>query len=62
MFIFQAEGPTVRDLKVRYATGKKTTKSKKKMDKAMKVLTVLLLLILQYHDLYRYILQLNELS
>ncbi|KAK5879068.1 hypothetical protein CesoFtcFv8_024412 [Champsocephalus esox] len=34
----EAEGPTVRDLKVRYATGKKTTKSKKKMDKAMKVL------------------------
>ncbi|XP_068430070.1 protein SDA1 homolog isoform X1 [Clinocottus analis] len=34
----EAEGPTVRDLKVRYATGKKTCKSKKKMEKAMKVL------------------------
>ncbi|XP_043400716.1 protein SDA1 homolog isoform X6 [Chelonia mydas] len=32
------EGPTARDLMVRYATGKKTTKHKKKMEKAMKVL------------------------
>ncbi|KAM3599533.1 uncharacterized protein V6R79_007514 [Siganus canaliculatus] len=33
-----AEGPTVRDLKVRYSTGKKTSKNKKKLEKAMKVL------------------------
>ncbi|XP_030421027.1 protein SDA1 homolog [Gopherus evgoodei] len=32
------EGPTARDLMVRYATGKKTTKHKKKLEKAMKVL------------------------
>ncbi|XP_075785546.1 protein SDA1 homolog [Pelodiscus sinensis] len=32
------EGPTARDLKLRYATGKKTTKHKKKLEKAMKVL------------------------
>ncbi|KAM3936843.1 protein SDA1 homolog isoform 2-T2 [Leptodactylus fuscus] len=32
------EGPTARDLMVRYATGKKNTKSKKKLEKAMKVL------------------------
>ncbi|XP_026509117.1 protein SDA1 homolog [Terrapene carolina triunguis] len=32
------EGPTTRDLMVRYATGKKTTKHKKKLEKAMKVL------------------------
>nr|XP_048704054.1 protein SDA1 homolog isoform X2 [Caretta caretta] len=32
------EGPTARNLMVRYATGKKTTKHKKKMEKAMKVL------------------------
>ncbi|MEE6460410.1 hypothetical protein FKM82_000958 [Ascaphus truei] len=32
------EGPTARDLMVRYSTGKKTTKLKKKMEKAMKVL------------------------
>nr|XP_057908281.1 protein SDA1 homolog [Doryrhamphus excisus] len=32
------EGPTTRDLKVRYSTGKKTTKNKKKLEKAMKVL------------------------
>ncbi|TFK01519.1 Protein SDA1-like protein [Platysternon megacephalum] len=32
------EGPTARDLTVRYATGKKTTKHKKKLEKAMKVL------------------------
>ncbi|XP_054468221.1 protein SDA1 homolog [Anoplopoma fimbria] len=34
----EAKGPTVRDLKVRYSTGKKTSKNKKKMEKAMKVL------------------------
>ncbi|KAL2099698.1 hypothetical protein ACEWY4_004092 [Coilia grayii] len=32
------EGPTSRDLMVRYNTGKKTSKNKKKMEKAMKVL------------------------
>nr|XP_055036706.1 protein SDA1 homolog isoform X1 [Misgurnus anguillicaudatus] len=32
------EGPTVRDLMVRYSTGKKSSKNKKKMEKAMKVL------------------------
>nr|XP_006133967.1 protein SDA1 homolog [Pelodiscus sinensis] len=32
------EGPTAKDLKLRYATGKKTTKHKKKLEKAMKVL------------------------
>ncbi|XP_053195871.1 protein SDA1 homolog [Scomber japonicus] len=34
----EAEGPSSRDLMVRYSTGKKTTKNKKKMEKAMKVL------------------------
>uniref|UniRef100_G3PVH5 Protein SDA1 n=1 Tax=Gasterosteus aculeatus aculeatus TaxID=481459 RepID=G3PVH5_GASAC len=34
------EGPSVRDLKVRYSTGKKSCKNKKKMEKAMKVLRV----------------------
>ncbi|XP_070706421.1 protein SDA1 homolog [Pempheris klunzingeri] len=34
----EVEGPSVRDLKVRYSTGKKTSKNKKKMEKAMKVL------------------------
>uniref|UniRef100_A0A9J7ZH53 Protein SDA1 n=1 Tax=Cyprinus carpio carpio TaxID=630221 RepID=A0A9J7ZH53_CYPCA len=32
------EGPTTRDLMVRYSTGKKTSKNKKKLEKAMKVL------------------------
>ncbi|XP_014381299.1 protein SDA1 homolog [Alligator sinensis] len=32
------DGPTARDLMVRYATGKKTTKHKKRLEKAMKVL------------------------
>ncbi|XP_032080468.1 protein SDA1 homolog [Thamnophis elegans] len=32
------EGPSARDLMVRYATGKKTTKNKKKLEKAMRVL------------------------
>ncbi|KAF7696657.1 protein SDA1 homolog [Silurus meridionalis] len=32
------EGPTARDLMVRYSTGKKTSKNKKKLEKAMKVL------------------------
>ncbi|XP_022053419.1 protein SDA1 homolog isoform X1 [Acanthochromis polyacanthus] len=32
------EGPSTRDLMVRYSTGKKSTKNKKKMEKAMKVL------------------------
>uniref|UniRef100_A0A8C7Y1V7 Protein SDA1 n=1 Tax=Oryzias sinensis TaxID=183150 RepID=A0A8C7Y1V7_9TELE len=35
---FQKEGPSARDLMVRYSTGKKTSKNKKKLDKAMKVL------------------------
>lgn len=34
----ETEGPSARDLMVRYSTGKKTTKNKKKMEKAMKVL------------------------
>lgn len=34
----ETEGPSVRDLKVRYSTGKKSTKNKKKLEKAMKVL------------------------
>lgn len=34
----ETEGPSVRDLKVRYSTGKKTSKNKKKLEKAMKVL------------------------
>ncbi|TKS84338.1 SDA1 -like protein [Collichthys lucidus] len=34
----EAKGPTARDLKVKYATGKKTTKNKKKLEKMMKVL------------------------
>lgn len=34
----EAEGPSVRDLKVRYSTGKKTSKNKKKLETAMKVL------------------------
>ncbi|XP_013923174.1 PREDICTED: protein SDA1 homolog [Thamnophis sirtalis] len=34
------EGPSARDLMVRYATGKKTTKNKKKLEKAMRVLKV----------------------
>ncbi|XP_035382664.1 protein SDA1 homolog [Electrophorus electricus] len=32
------DGPSARDLMVRYSTGKKTSKNKKKMEKAMKVL------------------------
>ncbi|XP_053559374.1 protein SDA1 homolog [Bombina bombina] len=32
------DGPTARDLMVRYSTGKKNTKNKKKLEKAMKVL------------------------
>ncbi|XP_056259506.1 protein SDA1 homolog [Seriola aureovittata] len=38
ILVFQTEGPSARDLMVRYSTGKKTTKNKKKMEKAMKVL------------------------
>ncbi|XP_059214708.1 protein SDA1 homolog [Centropristis striata] len=34
----EAEGPSARDLKVRFNTGKKTSKNKKKLEKAMKVL------------------------
>uniref|UniRef100_A0A8C7Y012 Protein SDA1 n=1 Tax=Oryzias sinensis TaxID=183150 RepID=A0A8C7Y012_9TELE len=34
----EKEGPSARDLMVRYSTGKKTSKNKKKLDKAMKVL------------------------
>ncbi|CAI5784818.1 protein SDA1 homolog [Podarcis lilfordi] len=32
------DGPTARDLMVRYSTGRKTTKNKKKLEKAMQVL------------------------
>ncbi|KAJ6657515.1 hypothetical protein lerEdw1_002450 [Lerista edwardsae] len=32
------DGPTARDLMVRYSTGRKTTKNKKKLEKAMRVL------------------------
>ncbi|KAG7237018.1 hypothetical protein INR49_032897 [Caranx melampygus] len=38
----ETEGPSARDLMVKYSTGKKTTKNKKKMEKAMKVLKKLL--------------------
>lgn len=41
LVIFQAEGPTVRDLKVRFNTGRKTSKNQKKLEKAMKVLKVI---------------------
>ncbi|XP_066566992.1 protein SDA1 homolog [Amia ocellicauda] len=34
----EEEGPSARDIIVRYSTGKKTSKNKKKMEKAMKVL------------------------
>lgn len=34
----ETEGPSARDLMVRYSTGKKTSKNKKKLEKAMKVL------------------------
>lgn len=34
----EEEGPTARDIMVRYSTGKKSSKNKKKMEKAMKVL------------------------
>nr|XP_061800080.1 protein SDA1 homolog isoform X1 [Nerophis lumbriciformis] len=34
----EAKGPTARDLMVRFNTGKKTSKNKKKLEKAMKVL------------------------
>ncbi|XP_061118885.1 protein SDA1 homolog [Conger conger] len=34
----EEEGPSARDILVRYSTGKKSTKNKKKMEKAMKVL------------------------
>ncbi|XP_053702265.1 protein SDA1 homolog [Synchiropus splendidus] len=34
----EAKGPSARDLMVRYSTGKKSTKNKKKLEKAMKVL------------------------
>ncbi|MGH0188423.1 UNVERIFIED_CONTAM: hypothetical protein FKN15_029692 [Acipenser sinensis] len=37
----EEEGPSARDLIVRYSTGKKTTKNKKKMEKAMKVLKII---------------------
>uniref|UniRef100_A0A452TPZ0 Protein SDA1 n=1 Tax=Ursus maritimus TaxID=29073 RepID=A0A452TPZ0_URSMA len=36
--LLQDEGPTARDLLVQYATGKKSSKHKKKLEKAMKVL------------------------
>lgn len=34
----ETEGPSARDLMIRYSTGKKTSKNKKKLEKAMKVL------------------------
>lgn len=34
------DGPTARDLLVQYATGKKSSKHKKRLEKAMKVLKV----------------------
>uniref|UniRef100_A0AAR2LLS5 Protein SDA1 n=1 Tax=Pygocentrus nattereri TaxID=42514 RepID=A0AAR2LLS5_PYGNA len=34
----EEDGPSARDLMVRYSTGKKTSKNKKKLEKAMKVL------------------------
>uniref|UniRef100_A0A673HPK2 Protein SDA1 n=1 Tax=Sinocyclocheilus rhinocerous TaxID=307959 RepID=A0A673HPK2_9TELE len=37
-FPLQDDGPTTRDLMVRYSTGKKSSKNKKKLEKAMKVL------------------------
>lgn len=37
---FQDDGPTARDLMVRYSTGKKGHKNKQKLEKAMKVLKV----------------------
>lgn len=41
MFCFaQTEGTSARDLMLKYSTGKKTSKNKKKLEKAMKVLTV----------------------
>lgn len=43
--VLQDDGPTVRDLKVRFSTGKKTSKNKKKMEKALKVLKVFQVLI-----------------
>lgn len=39
-FVLQDDGPTARDLLVQYATGKKGSKNKKKLEKAMKVLKV----------------------
>ncbi|OWK13833.1 SDAD1, partial [Cervus elaphus hippelaphus] len=38
-YVEEDEGPTARDLLVQYATGKKSSKNKKKLEKAMKVLT-----------------------
>ena len=40
VFLVKDDGPTARDLMVRYATSKKTSKRKKKLEKAMKVLKV----------------------
>lgn len=34
------EGPSARDLMAKFSTGKKTSKNKKKLEKAMKVLKV----------------------
>ncbi len=39
-FLLQDDGPTARDLMIRYSTGKKSCKDKKKLEKAMKVLKV----------------------
>uniref|UniRef100_A0A8C5EHP7 Protein SDA1 n=1 Tax=Gouania willdenowi TaxID=441366 RepID=A0A8C5EHP7_GOUWI len=38
LFLLKNEGPSARDLMVRYSTGKKGSKNKKKLEKAMKVL------------------------
>ena len=46
-FVLQDDGPTARDLLVQYATGKKGSKNKKKLEKAMKVLKVRLCLRMQ---------------
>ncbi len=39
-FPLQDDGPTARDLMIRYSTGNKSSKNKKKLEKAMKVLKV----------------------
>lgn len=39
-FSLKDEGPTVRDLTVKFSTGKKSSKNRKKLEKALKVLKV----------------------